>query len=1081
MSIQCPRCQAMCRAGARFCDQCGVAIGVAGGEERRAPRPELRQGTLLFCDLVQSTELANHLDHDDLRLVFSSIHRIVREVSRRHSGYVIRFVGDGAFVAFGYPAAQEDSAESAVRAGLDLTLSIRSIRPAPPAMLELRVGIASGTVAMGEMIDGAAIDEQSVSGRAVHLAARLAAAAPPGAVIICDDTRRVIGQRFALDRLEPLTLKGFAAPIQAWRALSEKEPMSRFDAHRPSAGMGQMVGRDGVLMQLADLWSKALGGAGQAVQLVGDAGIGKSRLIHALALLIADSRPQQLDLHCTPHTSNSPLFPVAVLLRRLADVQLGDDEAICMEKAAVLLATFVAQPELDAALRYLGPLFCRQASPTAEVDSPELVRERTIALLVELVGALVARGPVLLLVEDLHWSDATTKLLLQRLLAAVPKWPMFVVITTRDAEPGPALVPLDVPSLRLGPLDDGDSRRLVRHAWGEQPSDDAVEWIVDRAEGNPLFLEELTLAMRESGVAVTGEAVQPTPESIPATLQNIIQARLDRLPALKPLVQAASVLGREFSWRLLASLTDDEADIAAPIGTLIEHEILVATGAASQGALRFKHALIHEAVYNTILRGERQRLHGRTADLLGGPLGESAESSPDLLAHHLSHAGRPADAIRCLTEASRETASRAAYQESIGHTRAGLRLLPQVADESLRRSLHLVLVTQLGLSLTATLGYADPSVEETYAQAFNLCDDATDPAEAYPIVRGLGTYYLVRGRIAKADALALQCIDLARRADRSDLMIDAHSFAAFPALYRGRLGESQRAVQESLDLYEAERGERFTYPNAQDPATAAWSLLTTAAWMRGELHVADAAAKSLLAHVQRLARPFDTTFGTVWLSASCQLQRRFQVAVEHGQAGLAIAQKHGFGTWIPAAMMQICIGTGGRTASAESIATLQAVHQAFINAGAEVSATFYLWGIAQAMIIAGDVDSARAVLAEGLRRVDAGDETYMKAELLILLATIETDQEAAAAHLAAALEHAQEQEALTVALRAACRLAIVSDPTTPLAARARDALAILDGERTYPDDRDWVAATFNEFRAALQSALNRLPATLTSH
>ena len=1077
MSMQCQRCQATCRSGARFCDRCGATLAEGAGDEKRAARPELRQGTLLFCDLVRSTELANHLDHDDLRLVFSSIHRIVREVSRRHSGYVIRFVGDGAFVAFGYPSAQEDSAESAVRAGLDLTLSIRSIRPAPPAPLEFRVGIASGTVAMGEMIDGAAIDEQSVSGRAVHLAARLAASAPAGGVLLCDDTRRIVGQRFALERLEPMSLKGFATPVTAWLALSEKEPMSRFDAHRASAGMGEMVGRHGALVQLADLWGKALTGTGEAVQIVGDAGIGKSRLLHALTLLIAEGRPQQFDLHCTPHTSNSPLFPVAVLLRRLADVQLGDDEAICMEKAEVLLATLVAPSALEAALRYLGPLFCRQASPTTEFDSPELVRERTIALLVDLVGALAARGPILLLVEDLHWSDATTKLLLQRLVVDVAKWPMLVVVTTRDAEAGLAAAAPDLANIRLGPLDEDDSRRLVLHAWGDQGiGDAAVAWIVDRAEGNPLFLEEMTLAMREAGEGAT----QGTLEGIPATLQNIIQARLDRLPALKPLVQAASVLGREFSWRLLASLTDDEADIAAPIGTLIENEILVATGVASQGALRFKHALIHDAVYNTLLRGERQRLHGRTADLLRGALGDSAESSPDLLAHHLAQAGRPVEAIGCLAEASRETASRAAYQESIGHARAGLRLLPQITDERLRRKLHLGLLAQLGLSLTATLGYADSRVEETYAEALALCDESTDAAEEYPIVRGLGTYYLVRGQLAKADALAAQCIELARRAERVDQLIDAQSFAAFPALYRGRLAEGQRALEQSLALYEAEHGERFSYPNAQDPATAAWSLLTTIAWMRGELHVADAAAKSLDNHLTLLNRPFDTTFGNVWLSASHQLQRRFGEAIKRGNEGLGIAKTHGFATWIPAAMMQVSIGEGSRGASAIAIATLQAVHKAFIEAGAEVSATFYLWGLAQAMIVAGDVESARSVLEEGLRRASSGEETYMKAELLILLAAIETDGDVVANHLGAALRHADEQEASTVALRAACRLALLGDPPPPVAARAHDALAVLDGDRSYPEARGWVAETLAAVRADLRP-ITRSMSSSASH
>ena len=290
-------------------------------------------------------------------------------------------------------AGREDSAESAVRAGLDVAQSIQAIRVASSATLELRVGIASGRVVMGEMIGGAAIDEQSVSGSVVNLANRLMAAALPGSVVLCEETRRLVGQRFALDALSPLELKGFAEPVKAWRATGEKELMSRFDAHRASGGMNEMIGRDAVLSRLAELWAPALSGDGRAVQLSGDAGIGKSRAVRAFELMIADSRVQRLDLHCNEKTSNSPLFPVAVLLRRLADVHLDDDEALCMEKAGVLLAALVPRDSQESALHYLGPLFCRQASLHAEVgDSPELVRERTIALLVDLLAAMAKMG-----------------------------------------------------------------------------------------------------------------------------------------------------------------------------------------------------------------------------------------------------------------------------------------------------------------------------------------------------------------------------------------------------------------------------------------------------------------------------------------------------------------------------------------------------------------------------------------------------------------------------------------------------------------------------------------------------------------
>lgn len=1058
MSLICIECGVRARSNARFCDQCRQPLTDDEDSGAQTWRPEMRRATLLFCDLVRSTQLANELDLDDWHGLLSAVKRTVREVARHHSGCVIQFLGDGAFVTFGYPAAREDSAESAVQAGLDLVRSTRRIRAVHAGMLDMRVGIASGSVVVDQAIGGAAINEQSVSGRVAHLAARLVTAAPPGGVVLCEETLHLIGQRFELHPMGQLDLKGFPASVSAWLVNGETAPMSRFDAYRASGGLSEMIGRDAVMHQMLALWSQARVGKGQSIKLIGDAGIGKSRIARALELLITDDQALHLDLHCTPRTSNSPLYPVSVLLRRLADVHSADDEVAATEKVRMLLAPLLPRESVDTSMHYLRPLLGTRTPTSGDHDSPELVRERMITMLVDLMSALAARTPVLLLVEDLHWSDATTQMFLQRLLGSSASLRMLVVVTAREVAAGAADLHFST-RLLIEPLGAAESEILVqRTAVALTLPAESVRWIVQRAEGNPLFIEELTRAACESRVGA---------EAIPATLQNVVQARLDRLPRLKPLVQAASVLGREFSWRLLSRLTGEPTGLAGPIGKLLEDGLLVTTGAASYDALRFKHALIHDAVYQTLLRGQRQQLHAQTADILAHDVAVAGEATPDLLAHHLAQAGRASDAVRCLIDASRETAARAAYQESIGHAGAGLKLVDQIADVDLRRALRLALVAQLGMSLTATQGYAAPLVEQTYADALVLCDESTNPEELFPIVRGLGSYFLVRGRIAQADRLALQCIDLAQRSGRSDLLIDAQCFAAYPAMYRGRLAEAQRALEYSVALYQAEHGERFAYANAQDPATAAWALLTTVAWMRGDLATAAAAETALEQHLQRLQRPFDTTFGTVWLSGSCQLQRRFGKALESAQAGLVIAQKHGFATWIPAALMQVCIAAAANAPSPESINTLKQVHQAFLQAGAEVSATFYQWGIAQAMLVAGDPDGARAVLQDGLQRAETGEEAYMHAELLILAAAAEPDPQRAVKHLTAALQHAEQQGALAVALRAASGWLLAAEPSSDAADSARDALAVLDGRAALPQQPDWVASRLATIKAAL--------------
>jgi class 3 adenylate cyclase len=1062
MTRTCHQCGNSCRDLARFCDHCGTPLAAPAPAVHRT-RTELRQGTLMFCDLVNSTRLANELDPDDLRLVFAAFQRVVREVIWRHGGTLIRFAGDGAFAVFGYPAAQEDSAESALRAGLGLVGAIRGESlPGLPHLqaLQVRVGVATGPVVMGEMIGGAVVGEQSVTGPVAHLAARLAASAAPDSLVACDDTRQLVGQRFELQSLGTLALKGFPAPVAAWQVLAEAATMSRFDAQRGRAGLADLIGRADTMDTLLAHWQRAVQGQGGGLLLQAEAGMGKSRLARALLLRVSSSDMRPLDLQCSPRTLGSPLHPVGELLRRLADIQPGDDASACTDKARLLLSPLLPRDEVDAALRDLLPLFHAATAPGADQASPELVRQRMIERLLGLVLGMARRRPVLMVVEDLHWADPSTVSLLSQLLTSSPQHHLMVLATARTAELAlPQPLPHTTP-VNLAALTDDEAAALVRQAAAAHALPDAVvRSIVQRGEGNALFLEELALAAGADG----GD--DAAAERLPGTLQQLVQARLDRRPDCKPVIQAAAVLGREFRWPLLARLCDGIA-IDDAMGWLVEQGLLVPGGSTASGALRFKHALILDAVYQTLLRGDRQRLHHRTAELLATDFAGSPDAGADQRAHHLGQAGRSVDAVHAWLEASRDTAARAAYQESISHVRQGLALLDEVADRAQRRTLELRLKAQIGLPMTALMGYAVPDVERAYAEAAELVDDSTPAPELFPIVRGLCSYYIVRGQMTRADELARQCLQVAERAGRADLRIDALSVAAYPAMYLGRLADATQLAEQALALYAAEQGQRFTWAVPQDPATAAWSLLTTTAWMQGDLPRADAAGAALLSHLQRLGRPFDTAYGTVWLAGSCQLQRRFTAALQHGQTGLGVAQQHGLGTWVPAAWMQLCIAGGALAPSAESIATLQQVHQAFLQAGAEVSATFYGWGLAQAQLRAGDTAAARATIAAALARADTGQETYMRAELLLLSAATQTDAAAADADLQAALADAEHQGALTVALRAAARRVLHDGRDDVACTRAHEALTVIDGGDTAGLAADWVARQLALLRPA---------------
>ncbi len=1036
-TFKCLGCRAPARPGARFCDQCGLRL-------LAADRGELRVGTLLFCDLVQSTQLAHQLNLDDLHHVFAAVQRAVRQVSWRHDGYLVRFVGDGAFIVFGYPTVHEDSALSAVAAGLDLVQAVAGIDNPAGEPLQLRVGIATGRVVMGEMVVGAAIDEQSVAGPVAHLAARLAAAAEPGTVLACRQTHTHVGARVGWRLLGPLALKGFPQPEEGFEARSIVDASaSRFEAVHSAGLRGSLVGRNDTLQALADHWQQVLRGQGRGVILWGDAGIGKSRLVRALLDRVQEQRPLYLDLQCTPRTRLTPLHPVGTLLRRLAGIEAGDDADARDHKAALLLHGLFAADAQAAAAADLRALF-RAVDPLADRsgDSPEFVRERVLGLLTQVLLSLSQAQPVFLLVEDLHWSDPTTLALLHRVLQAAPQHRLLMLCTARPLEmPADPGLP-NCHALTLGPLAAGDAGQLVATRAGEQAlPTEVVERIVARCEGVPLFLEELThLACAADGAAFDA--------GLPPTLQALVQARLDRMPELRAVLQAAAVLGREFSWqwlRQLAALPDDADEV---LHRLVDAGLLVPMESASSGRLRFKHALIQDAVYDSLLRSQRQHLHAQAADQLRQEAIAAESASPDLLAYHLAGAGRAAAAVDALLTASRLTAARAAYQESIGHTRAAAALLDQVADAKLRRDLRQYLLAQQGLALTALQGYAAPEVERLYAEASALHEQGSPAIEMFPVLRGLAAYHLVRGQIDQADRLTQQCRLLAQRSERPELMIDAESFASYPAMYLGRYAESVAHAERALALYAAHDGASFTYPTPQEPATAALAVLTTVAWMRGDLQRADEAGQQLLLHVERLSSPFDQAFGQIWLSASCQLQRRHARALELGQSGLAIAQRHGLGTWIPAAVMEVQIAIGAMAPAPEAIATLQQVHQAFLGAGAEISATFYLWGLAQALLVAGDSAGAQAMAEAGLARAQRGPEVYLATELLIVRAATRTqagDSTGAQQDLAEALALACRQGLLTVALRAAAQLAQRPGSRAALRQRADAALQLVNG------------------------------------
>lgn len=1065
MAVICAACREPNRPGARYCDACGTRLDDSRAVPGHDRTIERRPVTVAFCDLAQSTRLANTLDVDDLRVVFRHFREIVEAVVRQHDGHEIRplhtavqFNGDGAFILFGYPQARDDAAECAVDAGLSLIAGIRRARPVAGVTLDARVGIASGTAVTGDLQREAATHQESVVGSVVHLAARLVAEAQPGEVVIDEATRRLAGRFFEYRPLGGLHLKGFDLPVDGWLVLQPSSIQSRFEAKQSDDPASPLVGRRDELAQVRRCWAEALESHGRTIFVDGDAGVGKSRLAREARRDALGAGATVIDLDCSRRARHTPFAPVATALRRM--VRAPETSTATAADLERWLAAVLGIEAAAAALPYVGAVLGFDTPPADAAESPDRIRQRTIEILVEIVLALADRRPVFLLWEDAHWSDATTAEFVARLRADGAARRLLIVATARAGEALSAtLVAPDLVRISLRALGQAESADVVRLIAGERAlAADVLDRIVAYCQGNALHLEEETRhAIETAGQGGTGPAPRRPARELPERIRVIVQERLDRWPRTKPVIQAAAVVGRDFTLPVLQLLLPDRTDVAESVALLADRDLLVADPHGTADGFRFKHALIHDAVYDAIVRSERQRLHSQAADVLARHLAGSADAAPDVLAHHLAEAQRHEESVAAYASAIDLAAGRAAHSEAIGHCTAALARTDHVTADGTRRQLQRRVLIRLGVSLAAIKGYSDHEVLHAYQQARTRCAAQDDPDELFPVVRGLGTFHFVRGDILEADALSQECLGLARRSGHPEHLIEALSFSAYTAHYRGKLREARADSERCLELYRAERGERFIYPSAQDPATAALSLLPTTTWLLGDSGASETGLDALLAHVAALGRPFDEAYARVWIAGLRHLQRRTDEALAEASAAVAIAHQHGYHTWLATGMMMAAMARALGPAAGDALGQLRATHQLFMSSGARVSASFYLWGQARALRIAGDAAGAAEAIAQAMAIAEASGETYMLPELLIVAAELETDPRRVRALHERASAAARTQHALTLALRASILRQLDEARPRGLDGDAVSSwLAMLDGRTSYPRDRSWI-------------------------
>ena len=744
---------------------------------------ERRQLTVLFCDLVDSTRLANQLDPEDWREVVRAYQQTCAEVIEHFEGHIAQYLGDGLLVYFGYPQAHEDDAQRAVRTGLDMVQALvtlnRRLQQEKGVRLAVRVGIHTGLVVVGE-VGGGNRQEQLALGETPNLAARLQGLAAPDTVVVSPATFRLVRGYFTAQELGAHRLKGVTVPVQVYQMLGESAAQSRLDIAGPS-GLTPLVGRESEVLLLLERWAHSQDGRGQVVLLSGEAGIGKSRLVEVLHERVISQGATRLVFRCSPYHQQSALYPVIEHMQRF--LHWNHDEAPEAKLEALERALRTSRLPLEE----VTPLFAALLSLPHPAHYPPLnltpqrQRQKTHDALVAWLLEAAEQQPVLAVWEDLHWADPSTLELLGLVLDQVPTARMLTLLTCRPEFLPPWASRSHLTQVTLTRLGRPQVGAMITSLTGGKALPAAVvEHVVAKTDGVPLFVEELVKMIVESGlVREEGDHYELTgplpPLAIPSTLHDSLMARLDRLTTVKAVAQLGATLGRTFAYELLQAVSPlDEATLQHGLRQLVEAELVYQRGVPPQAAYMFKHALIQEAAYQSLLRSTRQQYHQRIAQALEARFPTLVETQPELVAQHYTIAGLTDQAIPYWQRAGQHASERSAHLEAVSHFTTGIELL-QTLPETPEHTQHaLTLHLALGAALQVAKGQAAPEVEHTYSRARALCQQVGETPELVPVLFGLWRFYLVRSQLHTAQELGETLLRLAQQAHDPALAVIAN-------------------------------------------------------------------------------------------------------------------------------------------------------------------------------------------------------------------------------------------------------------------------------------------------------------------
>lgn len=779
---------------------------------------EFRQLSVMFCDLVGSTELSRRLSAEQLRVALRRFQSVCTETLQSHGGFVAQYMGDGVLVYFGYPMADENDAERAVTAGLEVVEACRKSNSGA-----VRVGIATGLVIVGDLIGSGSSQQRAVTGETPNLAARLQSIAQSNSVVVSETTKRLAGGGFEFKDLGKRTIKGFESQESVWRAVGIKAIESRFES-RYGAALNPLLGRNTELSLLLDRWQLACGGEGQAVFISGEAGIGKSRLLEALRNETGGTKPVEIRYQCFSHCATSAFYPAIIHLQRAAAIDDNDATDIKLDKLEALLQkSNTRHPEDLMIFAHLLSIDCEHRYGVQTL-SPLQIKARTQEILITQLLTLAAREPVLFLVEDTHWIDPASEELLELVIGRIQQSQVLLVVTHRPVWRPGFHGYNNVSSLQLNRLGRAFCAGLVRAVAGDFVNDEVVNRIVSRTDGIPLFIEELTKSLIEGGLDIA-EA------DIPATLRASLLARIDRLGwQAKEIIQISAVIGREIALDLLQSVLDKDPEyLQQGVEQLVQAELLFRIGSSSRIQYSFKHALVQDSVYDSMLGEVRQVHHLRIATTLVDDFPQTMQSAPELIAHHFTEANALDDAVTYWHIAGQRSAGRSADAESVAQLKRAVDILEYAEQTPARLKKKLSLHIDLTGPLIAIGGYSSAAMESNTQKAFLLSEATGETDKIFPVLYSQFVYYLHTGPVERARVLAAEFLELATRSADRETIVQGHRLLGFALLIAGDPVGADTHLQEIADYRSPQQGGSLPFVYGQDIEAAA---LVLAAWAR---------------------------------------------------------------------------------------------------------------------------------------------------------------------------------------------------------------------------------------------------------